>query len=300
MGSPSDRPKGHRLTDSKAALSCCARSNRPHRPHRTDPFHSPIQQTHLPNPQAASWPSPPSSSSSSPSSCPVRRLRPSAPQPFPPLDTHSPPPTLTHTQAGLAWFGVDKVVLFSSEAEDSSLEVRSSFRYAYLWARQEVVTEIDAVVFEEHGYGWCVHECVRARFLVGWLVCWLVGQETGTAVCVGFAHSSNSNTHGTHTGARARPPTWLSPRSRRSAGRAASCGPAPSPTSGWAWSSSPSSRAAAAAAAWRPARAGGAWWRACVFISNNHLSIDQPPTTPATTQKKTQCSGGPPASSPTR
>lgn len=35
-------------------------------------------------------------------------------------------------------------------------EVFSSFHFGYLWARQKVETEIDAVVFEENAYGWCV------------------------------------------------------------------------------------------------------------------------------------------------
>jgi hypothetical protein len=45
-------------------------------------------------------------------------------------------------------------VIFSNEAEDSSLEVRSSFHFAYLWTRQLVETEIDVETFREDAYGW--------------------------------------------------------------------------------------------------------------------------------------------------
>lgn len=75
----------------------------------------------------------------------------------PPQVSSLPPtnaPTNTHTKSGLEWVGVDKLVLFSDEAADSSLEVYSSFHFGFLWARQQIETEIDAVVFQEEGYGW--------------------------------------------------------------------------------------------------------------------------------------------------
>lgn len=79
---------------------------------------------------------------------------PARPAPPPPSDPHTPsshPRTIT---PGIEWFGVDKVVLFSDAAENSSLEVESAFHFAALWTRQRIETEIDAVVYHEEAYGW--------------------------------------------------------------------------------------------------------------------------------------------------
>lgn len=70
------------------------------------------------------------------------------------LPSHPLPTYKTQYTTGMEWFGVDKLVVFSDEAENSSLEVASSFHFGYLWAHQRIETEIDAVVFQEEGYGW--------------------------------------------------------------------------------------------------------------------------------------------------